>query len=71
MVFDIKRAGNVRSEIHGDEGALLTVDLLPEDAETTLTKTGDKEESDRLLHLLREQHISQSQGRGSTRLGQK
>jgi GTP-binding protein HflX len=29
LVFDIKRVGNIRSEIHDDEGALLRVDLLP------------------------------------------
>ncbi len=33
LVFEIKRVGNVRSEIHDDEGALINVDLLPEDAE--------------------------------------
>lgn len=42
LVFDIKRAGNVRSEIHGDEGALLTVDLLPEDAERFSRRLGIK-----------------------------
>ena len=42
LVFDIKRVGNIRSEIHDDEGALLRVDLLPEDAERLSRKLGIK-----------------------------
>lgn len=40
LVFEIKRLGNVRSEVHDDEGALLRVDLLPEDAERLSRKLG-------------------------------
>lgn len=31
VVFEIKRAGVVRNEVHGDEGAIITCELSPED----------------------------------------
>jgi GTP-binding protein HflX len=40
LVFEIKRAGTVRDEVHDDEGALLKVELLPEDAERLSRKLG-------------------------------
>ena len=33
IAFELKRAGTLRSEVHDDEGAVITIDLRPEDAE--------------------------------------
>lgn len=42
MVFELKRAGTVRREIHDDEGAVITIDLSPEDVERYSRKLGIK-----------------------------
>ncbi len=47
LTFEIKRAGTVRKEIHDDEGALLEVELLPEDAERFSRKLGIRQNGSR------------------------
>lgn len=42
-VFELKRAGSVRSEVHDDQGAIITIDLLPEDIERYSRKLGIKQ----------------------------